>query len=153
MSNASIGVQPARAQARCTRTLWVWVEITTLVIPGHNDDAAQLRALADWVMGELGPDVPLHFSAFHPDHRMADVPRTPLPTLVRAREIAREAGLRHVYTGNVHHRDGDVTSCAGCGAELIVRDWYRLLDYRVDVDPAGVGRCPDCREVLAGRFG
>lgn len=126
----------------------VWTEITTLVIPGHNDDPVELRALARWIATELGPDVPLHFSAFHPDHRMRDVPATPLATLVQARAIALEEGVRHVYTGNVHHRDGDVTSCHACGAELIERDWYAIRSYRLS--PAG--RCPTCDTALPGRF-
>ena len=126
----------------------VWFEITTLLIPGHNDSAAELTRLAAWVASELGPDVPLHFSAFHPDWRMRDVPPTPVSTLVRARQIALDAGLHHVYTGNVHHRDGDTTLCSGCGARLIVREWYELIAYRLDAE----GRCPDCRTPLAGCF-
>ena len=130
------------------RTTDVWVEITTLLIPGRNDSDAELKALAAWVVAELGPDVPLHFSAFHPDHRLRDVPATSLASLVRARTIARDAGVHHVYTGNVHHRDGDTTRCAACGATLIVRDWYDLVTYRLDA----AGRCPDCGTPLAGHF-
>ncbi len=126
----------------------VWVEITTLLIPGRNDSAAELGELTRWVASELGRDVPLHFSAFHPDYRMGDVPATPLATLVRARQIALDAGLHHVYVGNVHHRDGDTTFCTRCGGRLIVRDWYELLSYRLDAE----GRCPDCATPLAGRF-
>ncbi|HHV21141.1 MAG TPA: AmmeMemoRadiSam system radical SAM enzyme [Propionibacterium sp.] len=127
----------------------VWFEITTLLIPGHNDDPDELREQCDWIVRELGPDTPIHFSAFHPDHRMQDVPHTPPATLTRAREIALEAGLRYAYTGNVHDRAGDTTSCAGCGSELIVRDWYNILTYRLTPD----GTCPDCGTVLPGRFG
>ncbi len=127
----------------------VWFEITTLLIPGHNDDPGELKQQSEWIVRELGPDVPVHFSAFHPDHRMPDVPATPPATLTRARNIAREAGLMHVYTGNVHDRAGDTTLCGGCGGELIVRDWYRILTYRLTAD----GCCPDCEESLAGRFG
>lgn len=101
-----------------------------------------------WILAELGPDVPLHFSAFHPDWRMQDVPATPRETLVRAREIALETGLHFVYTGNVHHREGDTTFCPGCQAPLIVRDWYDLRSYRLTAD----GRCPDCGTVIPGRF-
>lgn len=126
----------------------VWFEITTLLIPGHNDDPEELAEQSAWIVAELGPDTPVHFSAFHPDHRMMDTPRTPPATLTRAREIAMAAGLRFVYTGNVHDRAGDTTSCGGCGAELIVRDWYRILRYRL-VD----GHCPDCGRPLPGRFG
>ncbi len=126
----------------------MWVEITTLVIPGANDDEPQLRALARWVVRELGTDVPLHFSAFHPDHRMLDVPGTPLSTLVRARDVAREEGVRYVYTGNVHHRQGDVTSCHACDRELIVRDWYAIQEFDLTPD----GRCPGCGTAVPGRF-
>jgi len=127
----------------------VWVEITTLVIPGRNDGDEELDAMSRWIVRELGADTPLHFSAFHPDYRMMDVPPTPTSTLRRAREIARRAGLRHVYTGNVRDADGGTTSCPGCGAALIVRDWYDIREYRLTPD----GRCPDCRAVVAGRFG
>lgn len=126
----------------------VWVEVTTLVIPGANDSDAELRDQARWMVRELGPDVPLHFSAFHPDHRMQDTPRTPLTTLVRARNIALQEGVRYVYTGNVHHRDGDVTRCHACERELIVRDWYAIERYDLTPD----GRCPGCRTAIPGRF-
>jgi len=127
----------------------VWFEITTLLIPDHNDSEQEIAALSHWIMRELGPDVPLHFSAFHPDHKMRDVPATPAATLVRARNIALKEGLHHVYTGNVHHVEGDTTYCVGCRAPLIVRDWYQIKQYRLGVD----GQCPDCGAVLAGRFG
>lgn len=126
----------------------VWFEITTLLIPGHNDSDAELTALSRWVMKELGPDVPIHFSAFHPDHKMPDVPATPPATLIRARQIALREGLLHVYTGNVHHHEGDTTLCAGCHAPLVVRDWYEIKQYRL----TGSGHCPDCGMALAGRF-
>lgn len=126
----------------------VWTEITTLVIPGHNDSDAEIAALAAWVRDELGPQVPLHFSAFHPDFRMRDVPPTPPATLQRARRLALDAGLQHVYVGNVHDRDGDTTRCTNCAAPLIVRDWYEIEQYTLDAE----GRCPHCRVPLAGRF-
>ena len=127
----------------------VWVELTTLLIPGHNDSDAEIAALSAWVRKELGADVPLHFSAFHPDFKMADVPPTPPATLSRARRIALDAGLHHVYTGNVHDTEGDTTHCARCGETLIVRDWYEIRRYRLSAD----GACPSCGERLAGRFG
>ncbi len=126
----------------------VWFEVTTLLIPGHNDSEAEVTRLSEWMMERLGPDVPLHFTAFHPDFKMLDVPATPPATLSRAREIARRTGLHHVYTGNVHDTAGDTTLCSGCGTALIVRDWYRLLSYRVTPE----GRCPDCGVAVPGRF-
>ena len=129
-----------------------WVEVTTLLIPGHNDSDAEIRAMADWIVANLGPDVPHHFSAFHPDNRMRDVPPTPPATLHRAREIAVAAGERHVYTGNVHDKDGDTTFCPGCDAPLIVRDWYRMVDYQLVADAAGRGICPQCGTTVPGLY-
>ena len=127
----------------------VWTEITTLLIPGHNDSDDEIRRMSQWIARELGPDVPLHFTAFHPDFRMQDVPATPPTTLSRARRIAQAEGIRYVYTGNVHDRDGGTTFCPGCQQPLIVRDWHQILDYRVTED----GHCPDCGTAIAGRFG
>ncbi len=126
----------------------VWTEITTLIIPGHNDSNQEIEALAKWVAKEMGPDVPLHFSAFHPDFKMIDVPPTPPETLRRARQIAREQGLHYVYTGNVHDREGDTTYCPGCQKPIIVRDWYDILTCEVTDD----GHCPHCQAEIAGRF-
>lgn len=126
----------------------VWLEITTLLIPGRNDSDAELQAMTAWIARELGRDVPLHFTAFHPDWKMSDVPATPPATLRRARDIARHAGLRYVYTGNVHDRDGGTTRCPHCAQPLIVRDWHAILDYRLDRE----GRCANCDGVIAGRF-
>ncbi|MCZ7659438.1 MAG: AmmeMemoRadiSam system radical SAM enzyme [Xanthobacteraceae bacterium] len=125
----------------------VWLEITTLLIPGHNDGDAELEALSRWVARELAPDVPVHFTAFHPDYKMTAIPRTPAATLARARRIAMANGLHYVYTGNVHDADGGTTSCPHCGNAVIVRDWHRILNYRVD----GAGR-RECGGALAGRF-
>ena len=127
----------------------VWVELTTLLIPGRNDSDAEIRALSEWVRDTLRPDVPLHFTAFHPDFRLDDLPPTPPATLQRARSIARAVGLQHVYTGNVHDRSGGTTHCARCGAALIERDWYEILAYRLDAS----GCCPTCGTRLAGHFG
>jgi pyruvate formate lyase activating enzyme len=127
----------------------VWTEITTLLIPGQNDSDAEIEAECAWVAEALGTDVPLHFTAFHPDYKMTDIGSTPASTLTRARAIAKRAGLRHVYTGNVHDRDGGTTSCTECGAELIARDWYAILDYRVGAR----GECSRCGAALAGRYG
>jgi pyruvate formate lyase activating enzyme len=130
------------------RETQVWVEITTLIIPGLNDSDAEIRRLAEWVRKELGADVPLHFSAFHPDWKMLDRPATPAATLVRARKLAMEAGLHFVYTGNVHDREGGTTFCPGCGQPVIERDWYEIPAYRLTDD----GGCPHCGTRIAGRF-
>jgi pyruvate formate lyase activating enzyme len=126
----------------------VWLEITTLLIPGKNDGDEELTALSQWVMKELGPDVPLHFTAFHPDYKMAEIAATPPATLTRARRIARDAGLRYVYTGNVHDREGGTTFCPGCDAAVIVRDWHRIEDYTLTPE----GACPACGTAIAGHF-
>ncbi len=125
-----------------------WLEITTLLIPGHNDSDAEIKTLSAWVAKELGADVPLHFAAFHPDFKMMDVPPTPLATLTRARRIALDAGLHHVYTGNVHDPEGGTTYCPSCRHAVIVRDWYDIRHY----DLTGQGACPQCGTRLAGRF-
>jgi len=125
----------------------VWLEITTLLIPGHNDGEAEIDQLCHFVAQELGVEVPLHFSAFHPDFKLQDVPPTPVATLLRARKQALAAGLRHVYTGNIHDVNGQSTYCAGCNALLIERDGYELGRYRLTN-----GACPDCGKRLAGSF-
>jgi pyruvate formate lyase activating enzyme len=126
----------------------VWIEITNLVIPGENDSEKELNQMTEWIVSELGPDVPLHFSAFHPDWKMRDIPSTPLQTLQRARSIAIMNGLHYVYTGNVHDLEGDTTFCHECGEELIVRDWYKIEDWTLNQD----GKCPKCNTVCAGIF-
>ncbi|MBK8335248.1 MAG: AmmeMemoRadiSam system radical SAM enzyme [Sterolibacteriaceae bacterium] len=126
----------------------VWVEITTLLIPGKNDSSEEIEALTGWVRRELGPDVPLHFSAFHPDYKLSDIPPTPAPTLTRARDIALKNGLHYVYTGNVHDTRGGTTTCPACAKPLIVRDWYEILDYRITPQ----GTCSGCGAAVAGRF-
>ncbi|MCB9549148.1 MAG: AmmeMemoRadiSam system radical SAM enzyme [Myxococcales bacterium] len=125
-----------------------WLEITCLVIPGENDGDAELSALARFVRDELSCDVPLHFSAFHPDFRLRHRPPTPPATLTRARQLALDLGLRHVYTGNVHDAEGDTTRCGGCGEALIERDWYALRRWTL----TSTGACPRCGEPLAGVF-
>ena len=126
----------------------VWVELTTLLIPGHNDSDQELDRLTRWVVEHLGPDVPLHFTAFHPDYKLLDVPPTPAATLARARHIAKGNGVRYAYTGNVHDREGGSTFCPACGELLIERDWYRL--GRWNLDPQG--RCRFCASPCAGVF-
>ncbi len=126
----------------------VWVEITTLLIPGRNDSDAELDEMTSWIVEHLGPDVPLHFSAFHPDYRMLDVPPTPASTLVRARAIARANGVRYAYTGNVHDVDGGSTYCPACGELVVERDWYELGAYRLTDD----GACGSCGTRIPGVF-
>ena len=126
-----------------------WLELTTLLIPGANDSDAELHAMTRWVADHLGHEVPLHFTAFHPDYKMTATPPTPLTTLQRACQIARDNGLAHVYTGNVHDRAGGTTHCTGCGAALIERDWHQVLRYELDA----AGGCRACGTLLAGHFG
>ena len=126
----------------------VWFEITTLLIPGENDSAAEIEQECQWVVDHLGVDVPIHFTAFHPDWKMIDKPPTPASTLRRARRIAVEHGIRYAYVGNVHDPDGDSTYCHGCGETLIGRDWYELLSWNLTED----GRCGACGERCAGVF-
>ena len=126
----------------------VWFEITTLLIPGKNDSDAELDVMTRWIARELGTDVPLHFTAFHPDYKMTELQRTPGTTLTRARDIALAAGLRYVYTGNVHDRTGGTSFCAGCGKPVIVRDWHDILDYALTPEAC----CSHCGTKLPGRF-
>ncbi|MFQ5697972.1 MAG: AmmeMemoRadiSam system radical SAM enzyme [Myxococcota bacterium] len=126
----------------------VWLELTTLLIPGLNDSDDELACASDWVARELGPDVPWHFTAFHPDYRLRDRAPTPLATLRRAREIALARGLRYVYTGNVRDREGSSTFCHGCGQRLIGRDGYTLTAWNLREG----GRCSRCGEPCAGVF-
>jgi len=126
----------------------VWVEITTLLIPGHNDSDEEIRAECEWIATYLGPDVPLHFTAFHPDYKMRDTPQTPPATLSRARRIALDTGLHYVYTGNVHDPAGGSTYCPSCRALLIERDWYQLGAYNLTKD----GRCGRCAAPIPGHF-
>jgi pyruvate formate lyase activating enzyme len=126
----------------------VWFEITTLLIPGENDSPEEIAALSQWAMEHLGPDVPLHFTAFHPDWKMRDKPPTPPATLHMARRIGRAAGLRYVYTGNIHDPAGQTTYCHACEKPLIGRDWYELGVWNLTAD----GRCAACGTLCAGVF-
>jgi len=126
----------------------VWLELTTLLIPGENDSEAELEALTQWVFENLGPDVPLHFSAFHPDWKMLDKPHTPLPSLLKARQIALKNGVHHVYVGNAHDKAADSTYCHQCHNLLIGRDWYELSEWNLD----GNGHCKFCGTRCAGVF-
>lgn len=126
----------------------VWLEITTLLIPGRNDSDAEVAAECRWIRENLGVDVPVHFTAFHPDYKMMDTPATPTATLTRAREIGIGEGLRFVYTGNVHDAVGGSTSCPGCRATVIVRDWYSIRHYALTED----GRCQACGYQMPGVY-
>jgi pyruvate formate lyase activating enzyme len=126
----------------------VWTEITTLLIPGENDSDDEIEALTQWVGRELGRDVPLHFTAFHPDYHMLDTSTTPLATLQKARAIAIANGLHHVYVGNVRDPAREATLCATCGARCIGRDRYEITEYRLDAS----GRCLACGAPMAGVF-
>lgn len=126
----------------------VWLEITTLIIPGENDSVAELEAMTRWVMENLGPSVPMHFSAFHPDWKMRDKPHTTLAALITARRIALNNGIRYAYVGNVHDKTADSTYCHACGGLLIGRDWYQLSDWHLDA----AGACRSCGEPCPGHF-
>ncbi len=126
----------------------VWFELTTLLIPDHNDSDAEIQRMAQWVVKELGPEVPMHFTAFHPDWKMKNVPATPTATLIRAREIAMDNGVHYAYTGNVHDAHGGSTWCHACGQKLIGRDWYELSDWNLDEK----GCCKACGTALPGVF-
>ena len=126
----------------------VWLELTTLLIPGENDGDDELHAMTRWVVENLGPDVPVHFTAFHPDWRMLDRPPTPPATLAHARRIALANGVRYAYTGNVRDIEGGTTFCHHCGEPLIERDGYDILRYRL----TPVAACPKCGTRCAGVF-
>jgi pyruvate formate lyase activating enzyme len=126
----------------------VWFETTTLLIPGQNDSEEELEAMTRWVVEHLGPDVPMHFSAFHPDWKMMDTPPTPPATVLRAREIALANGVRYAYVGNIHNAGADSTWCHHCGHKLIGRDWYELSDWNLRPD----GTCNKCGTPCAGVF-
>jgi pyruvate formate lyase activating enzyme len=126
----------------------VWFEITTLLIPGLNDSEKEIEEMTRWVVENLGPDVPMHFTAFHPDWKMRDIPPTPAATLIKAREIAVKNGVRYAYTGNVHNEAGDSTYCHHCGTRLIGRDWYNMTAWNLDAQ----GKCKACGTPCAGVF-
>jgi pyruvate formate lyase activating enzyme len=126
----------------------VWLEITTLLIPGENDSSNEIDGMTHWIADNLGPDVPLHFSAFHPDFKMLDTIPTPLSTLRRAREIAMNNGLRYVYTGNVTDPEGSITICANCNRGIIARDWYAITEWYLNEE----GNCQFCGSAVPGVF-
>ena len=130
----------------------VWFELTNLIIPGENDSPSEIEKMTEWVVENLGPDVPMHFSAFHPDWKMMEHERTPKDTLVRSRQIALKNGVRYAYTGNVHDFEGASTYCHSCGDMLIGRDWYELSTWNLTFDGNYSGNCKGCGTPLAGVF-
>jgi pyruvate formate lyase activating enzyme len=130
----------------------VWFELTNLLIPGENDADAGIDAMTGWIVDNLGPDVPLHFTAFHPAWKMTDIPPTSGSVLGRAREIGLRNGLHHVYTGNVHDYAGSSTYCRTCGELSIGRDWYELSTWKIAVDDDGAARCKHCGTEVPGVF-
>lgn len=126
----------------------VWLELTTLLIPGENDSAAEIEKMSQWVVEHLGPDVPMHFSVFHPEWKMLDTPSTPPKTVLKARQIALDNGVHYAYVGNMHDKHGDSTWCHQCGALLIGRDWYELSEWQLTPE----GKCTRCGTECAGVF-
>jgi pyruvate formate lyase activating enzyme len=125
----------------------IWLEITTLIIPGKNDSKDELTAIADFISKELGSDTPWHISSFHPDYQMTGVSETPADTLVKAYEIGKEAGIDYVYVGNAMIDKGRDTECPNCGEVLIRRKWFEVSENKIDK-----GKCPKCRNKIAGYF-
>lgn len=126
----------------------VWFELTTLLIPGENDGEAEITAMSEWVREKLGPDVPMHFSVFHPDWKMQDKPTTPHATIKKARQIALDNGIHHAYVGNMHDKEADSTWCSHCGKLLIGRDWYQLSEWQLDTQAC----CLSCGQPCVGVF-
>ncbi len=125
-----------------------WLELTTLIIPGENDSQAELESMTQWVVENLGSDVPMHFSAFHPDWKMLHKSATPLSSLLLARQIALKNGVHYAYIGNAHNKSADSTYCHGCGELLIGRDWYELSEWNLD----DFGHCRFCGNRCTGVF-
>ena len=147
-TQCSAHLEPVKETLRyLVRETRLWLEVTTLLIPGRNDSPEEIDQLCDWFVRELGPDVPLHFSAFHPDFKMTDTPRTPASTCLRARDQALRHGLRYVYTGNLQHPDSETTYCPQCAAPVIERHGYLIEAYRLNGN-----RCSHCDAPLAGHF-
>lgn len=125
-----------------------WLEITTLLIPGENDSPHEIKKECEWIINNLGPDVPVHFTAFYPNYKMQNKPRTAASTLLRARNIAKEIGLHYVYVGNIDNEEGESTYCPGCGNKVIGRNWYQITEYHLD----DTGRCKFCHFQIPGYF-
>jgi pyruvate formate lyase activating enzyme len=137
--------EPVRDCVVEMRKRGIWIELTTLIVPGMNDDRRELTALAEWIATAVGPETPWHLTRFQPAYRLTDLAPTPAATLVQAAQVAREVGLRHVYVGNAPEVDATTTFCARCGENLISRTDFAVTEWRL-VD----GRCPRCKHALAG---
>ncbi len=138
-------LEPVLKSLQIIKEIGVWLEIVVLLVPTLNDSAAEVSDLCTWVRAKLGPDVPVHFTRFHPTYRLTDLPPTPVASLERAWKIGRDAGLNYVYLGNVPGHPGENTTCPGCGEILIRRVGYRILSNRL-VN----GSCPDCQRSIPG---
>lgn len=125
----------------------IWFEITTLLIPEENDSPDEIKKMCGWILQNLGDEVPLHFTAFHPDFRMLDKKRTPASTLKNARKIALSTGIKYCYTGNVHDPESQTTYCPNCNIAVIERDWHTIVNYKLNLK-----RCPNCKTPIAGLF-
>ena len=125
----------------------VWIEITTLLIPDENDSAEEIKEMCDWILTNLGENIPLHFTAFHPDFKLRDKSRTPESTLKMARELALRAGIHYCYLGNIFDQEGQTTKCPECHTSLIIRDWHSIISNKMDGD-----KCFNCGKKIAGVF-
>ncbi|NMB80935.1 MAG: AmmeMemoRadiSam system radical SAM enzyme [Ignavibacteria bacterium] len=125
----------------------VWLEITNLIIPDENDDDEEIKQMCEWIVNNLGDEVPLHFTAFHPDFKMRDKSSTPAATLKRSRDIAKKIGIKYCYLGNIHDPNGQTTYCPSCNSPVIKRDWHSVLQYNL-ID----GSCSKCGKKISGIF-
>jgi pyruvate formate lyase activating enzyme len=138
-------LRPVLDTLRLVHASGVWLEIVVLIVPTHNDSDAEIRAMARWIVQELGPNVPLHLTRFHPTYQLTSLPRTPVATIERLRLVALDAGVRYVYLGNVAGHEGENTACHACGRVLIERDGWLVRQNRIRD-----GRCPDCGAAIPG---
>ena len=138
-------LQPVLDTLKLLSAMGKWFEIVVLIIPTLNDDPAETRDMARWIKAELGPDVPLHFSRFHPTYKITNLPPTPVSTLERCQTIAREEGLNFAYLGNVPGHPAESTYCPGCGQVLIKRYGYTILQNRI-----ADSKCPSCGRAIPG---
>jgi pyruvate formate lyase activating enzyme len=140
-------LEPVLSTIKGMKGKGIWVEVTTLIVPGMNDSEEEIRAIAEFIKG-VGEEIPWHISRFYPHYRMQDRGQTPIHILKRARDIGKEAGLRYVYTGNVPGDEGENTYCYSCGTTLIRRFGFQILDMRIKD-----GKCPRCEAKIDGIWG